>query len=343
MDDGWWLNRYEERFWLEVTGRSDLGANLKAPQTNEHGHEFWSYSLLNALNIGDIVFHYYRPDHAIVAVSTVSTEVWEDNLVWAARGISARQAGVQPHKRPGWYIGIENFTYLDTPLTLSEIRERQRELTESRAELARTVNQPLYFPFELSSKRPLRPMQGYMFKLPTFFVSGFSGLQSYLQGFERQYLRERNPEIGGEYRSADEEVSVGERDPFSIDPSLVERALHGHATTQNKLAAYVQSQGIEPRSPRPSEPNFDLAWTHGSSIWVAEVKSLSHSNEEKQLRLGLGQLLRYRYLLGGTNEVFAVLVLERAPSDHSWETLCNELGVILVHPGNWGNKLQFSG
>lgn len=36
----WWEQYPEERYWLEVTGRKDLGANLKTPQTNEKGSEF---------------------------------------------------------------------------------------------------------------------------------------------------------------------------------------------------------------------------------------------------------------------------------------------------------------
>jgi hypothetical protein len=56
-------------------------------------------------------------------------------------------------------------------------------------------------------------------------------------------------------------------------------------------------------------------------------------NEERQLRLGLGQVLRYRHWVERTNrEVVAVLAPERRPTDRSWESLCSELGVRLVWP-----------
>lgn len=90
MIQDWWSDRYNERFWLEVTGRLDLGANLKAPQGNEQGKNFWSYSLLHYVSPGDMVFHYSRPEQAIVALSVATGELWEDSLVWAARGTSAR-------------------------------------------------------------------------------------------------------------------------------------------------------------------------------------------------------------------------------------------------------------
>ena len=76
----------------------------------------------------------------------------------------------------------------------------------------------------------------------------------------------------------------------------------------------------------------DLAWEKEGTVFVAEVKSITHGNEGQQLRLGLGQVLRYRQRLGGLGyqRVVAVLVPERAPRDSSWRGLCHDLGVILL-------------
>ena len=66
---------------------------------------------------------------------------------------------------------------------------------------------------------------------------------------------------------------------------------------------------------------------------MAEVKSLTRRNEEQQLRLGLGQALRYRNLLTKPKQqVRAVLAVERRPSDTRWMTLCGDHGVQLVWP-----------
>ena len=73
----------------------------------------------------------------------------------------------------------------------------------------------------------------------------------------------------------------------------------------------------------------------GDATWVCEVKSLTVENEEKQLRLGLGQVLRYRHLLQAKGEIRAALILERSPTDLSWIELCKRLGVSLAWPGNW--------
>ena len=123
------------------------------------------------------------------------------------------------------------------------------------------------------------------------------------------------------FRGAVRLSPVGQRDPFSVDPTLVERALRSHATTQNALATFLVSHGLQPLSPSPHEPNFDLAWVHDSITWVAEIKSLSESNEEKQLRLGLGQLLRYRQILRVRGNIQAILVVERQPVDKDWALL----------------------
>ena len=67
--------------------------------------------------------------------------------------------------------------------------------------------------------------------------------------------------------------------------------------------------------------------------YVAEVKSITDSNEEHQLRLGLGQVLRYRHALAlGGRTIKAVLIPEREPLDVSWIELCRALDVTNAWP-----------
>jgi hypothetical protein len=143
--------------------------------------------------------------------------------------------------------------------------------------------------------------------------------------------------IGSEYRTAEESVTVSQPDPFVVDPEKVERGTRGHAITQNALASFLRVQGIDPRSHGQGEPEFDLAWENNETHYVAEVKSITTANEEKQLRLGLGQILRYRYVLQEVVQapVIAVLVAEREPTDASWRALCRELGVVFAWLGDF--------
>jgi hypothetical protein len=61
-------------------------------------------------------------------------------------------------------------------------------------------------------------------------------------------------------------------------------------------------------------------------LYVAEVKSLTLKNEEKQLRRGLGQVLLYWHVLGQAANVVPVLAAEREPTDASWPDLCDVVG-----------------
>ena len=87
-------------------------------------------------------------------------------------------------------------------------------------------------------------------------------------------------EVGTSYRRADEELSIGTFDPMGLDPAVVERGTRGHAATQNALADHLVQLGIQPRSPRPEEPSFDLAWERRDVVFVAEIKSLKEAIEQ---------------------------------------------------------------
>jgi hypothetical protein len=138
---------------------------------------------------------------------------------------------------------------------------------------------------------------------------------------------------GVPYVTANEAASVAERDPFPTDPDLIERGTRSHARLQNQLADNVASAGLVPLSPSDEDPQFDLAWRDGADLHVAEIKSTTAANEEHQLRLGLGQVLRYRHALAadGTT-VHATLYVEQRPADPAWSDLCQSLQITLRWP-----------
>ncbi len=98
----------------------------------------------------------------------------------------------------------------------------------------------------------------------------------------------------------------------SRDPNQLDRALQAHADVQNGLYDYLAGRGIAAWSSRPDEPDFDIAWIHAGVTFVAEVKSLSNDNEDRQLRLALGQVLDYQELMAARYaNVRAVIAIER--------------------------------
>jgi hypothetical protein len=139
--------------------------------------------------------------------------------------------------------------------------------------------------------------------------------------------------IGIPYVAAPPPMPVSPMQPFAVDPDLLDRGLAAHHATVAALAGWVRREGHSPLLPAPGDPWFDLAWFTDDVLNVAEVKSTTSANEENQLRLGLGQVIRYRQQLGADGrEVVAWLVPERQPADATWTKACAEAGVRMWWP-----------
>ncbi len=144
---------------------------------------------------------------------------------------------------------------------------------------------------------------------------------------------EEAPPLGAPYRPAPVVTGV----PVSLferDPGAIERALAGHARTQNDLAEFLERRGILTLSPNQSPIQFDLAWELAGEIWVAEVKSLSEQNEAIQVRLAIGQVIDYAWRLRERHQrsVRKVVALEHPPDDPAWTAICDAGEIMLTWP-----------
>ncbi len=339
----WWDVAEREIFWLEITGRPDIGADLKAPQRDDEGSEYWSYSLVTEVDNGDVVFHYNRLEHSIVGWSRAVGQAWDEDIVWGARGGTARRSHVTPYQRPGWKLGLTDHGLIAPGVSLEDIRKRRSAILALESELQHRYGHSIYMPF-VRYGDTLRAQQGYLTKFPKELISWFPQLASAVGIAAATAPTPTNPvptakshaasgAVGASYRAADEAVSVSKRDPMSIDPAIVERGTQGHARAQNLIANAAIKTGHTPRSPTPGEPNYDVCWDTDSALWVVEVKSITDDNEERQLRMGLGQVLRYRALLRSPSRaVRAVVMAERKPKDTEWLSLFKELDVTVLWP-----------
>jgi hypothetical protein len=141
------------------------------------------------------------------------------------------------------------------------------------------------------------------------------------------------PPVGVPYQGARPTAPTAERGPYEVDPDKVDRGRQGHEDTLEALVAAVRAQRLEPLEPKKGNPPYDLAWETPTAIFVAEVKSLTLANAEHQLRLGLGQVLRYWHAMAIYDKsVIPILAVEQKPGDSSWLGLCERLGVQLVWP-----------
>ena len=89
---------------------------------------------------------------------------------------------------------------------------------------------------------------------------------------------------------------------------------------------------------RGTPPRFDVGWSVGDEVYIAEVKSLSGTSQDQQIRLGMGQVLDYVHQLTRhlkTGVLRPVLVLERRPSDDRWQALFDSRQVLLTWAPNF--------
>jgi hypothetical protein len=352
--DGWWDGDPSERYWLEITDRDDLGVDLHAPDSREgdDGTEYWSYAFVRQVREGDVVLHYRtRPYGQIVAWSRAVGEPYRDEVYWGAHGQAGGRGPVDPYWRPGWRLQLEGPFELSQAVPQERIRQLEPGIRAVHDELLSEHGKPLYFPFLLSDKRPLRAFQGYLTKFPRALLEAIPELAALDDLVVETASTPQAPApavassvLGTDYRHVDPSKSSARREPFSVDPDRVDRGLAGHKATQEALWAQAVEAGVDPRSPRAGEPQFDIAWEEGDAITVAEVKSVTDRNEEKQLRLALGQVLRYKQLLEAKGRpVRAVIAAEREPSDPSWRDLCDTFQVALIWPAVFAEFLGHPG
>lgn len=117
---------------------------------------------------------------------------------------------------------------------------------------------------------------------------------------------------------------VGHHDPslLAMDLSALERGSQAH---EDLLAALITHLAPTPVQ-RIDRPQVDAAWIDvcdASTLHIAEVKSLTDTNQIQQLRLGVGQLLDYRQQLirspvAGIANVKVHLITETRPADDRW-------------------------
>lgn len=138
--------------------------------------------------------------------------------------------------------------------------------------------------------------------------------------------------FGVPYRLTGDGVSPGDKElPAQlVDLSELDRATKRHMDLQDCLADALRKRKITPLSPGSWQPQFDLAFEQEGKRYVAEVKS-GDPVSAQQVRLGVGQLLEYRHLLGDADsqDVCAVLLVESAPPI-PWAVLAGSAGIQIL-------------
>lgn len=270
----WWTADPEQRFWMEITDRYNIGADLFAPTLDGGGRPYWGYELITYVQPGDIVLHWHKTlagEPGIVGWSQ-ATGVYEDtDIEWQAHGTVGRAKGsLTP--RPAWRMPLMNYTALPAPVLISDVRAEEKTLRGVAAKLeAQYPSGTLYFPFGFSDKRPLRAQQTYFVKMPVEVLDAL-GLPP--EGFAAGPPPGTTPSKGRAAKS---------KGSGYIADSVVRTAIEWHAV--DHAVEHYDGLGYSVEYTGASKP-YDLVVTNGRDVRRVEVKGSSGAASHVELTSG---------------------------------------------------------
>lgn len=191
LKNPWWQGDPSERYWLEITDRTDLGSDLWSPQKGDAGRTTSGYECMSYVQPGDVVYHYWKQpgdEPGIVGASRVTGSAFTSTIRWLARGKNA--TGKTARTVPAWKVPLEGFTNLAQPIFLRDFRSAEVRIRRVFDDLASSHGEPIYFPFRFSGKQKLRANQLYLTKIP----KGVVGLFQELSAVEASFAPSKSPE-----------------------------------------------------------------------------------------------------------------------------------------------------
>ena len=265
----WWYRLEEQHYWFELTERPDFGKNLNliAPQKDQGGRDYWSYSLLKEMKTNDYVMHYHKKEKSIVAVSQVAKPWVSNPIVWAPSK-KKKFKKFQEMERPGLLVELKNFKRIN-PISLDQIRKKNDEIEIILSNLVSRYS-AAYFPFATkSAKRSLSVNEGYGFIVTQEFVDLYPKLaSSFEKGFE---------EISHETKEKSNEGTIKKSKKKKVS-SAKNEAVELYAV--DKAEKYlIKEKYLVERMPRKSFP-YDLKATKENIELHVEVKGKSDTGEK---------------------------------------------------------------
>lgn len=149
-----------------------------------------------------------------------------------------------------------------------------------------------------------------------------------------------SPDFGQAYVPASGGVTAPDT-VVSRNWDALDRATRAHAETQNALAAFVQERSLPVVKPRHGvDPAFDVGWRCAQGLVVVEVKTVTPQNRRQQVRLGLGQVLDYRWKVSESYDesVFGVLATN-VPIEDDEAAFCAAVGITTASPATFAVDL----
>jgi len=322
----WWDKSRAERYWCEVTDRSDVGADLRAPQKNEAGQDYWSYSLIANVMPGDLVFHYSTRERAFIGASVAGGPMEPRPIIWSPHGTTGRAKTSERHERPGYWRPLFGYRAATTALRLSSIDE-PNESTWLRSWIeAHRKDEPLRLPFQIR-KDGLRAGQGYLFKMPAEFVERWEALRELADALDA-----RAEDISAIVLDEIPEAKTpptrfqpkSEADYTAVISATVQRRTRTHEKLVRIAGACLTARGFTVSNPHPK----DLEIISPVSV-IVEAKVVRDRDPLLAARESVGQLHEYRYFIG-PHQASLALLLDREPPKALIEYMEGHLKVAVL-------------
>lgn len=330
---GWWSSDPTECYWCEITNRSDIGGDLKCPQRRENGAVDWSYSLINEVIPGDVVFHYSTNANEFVGASVAGGPLEPRAIGWRARGTSARaKQEERPATRPGWWLPLFAYRAATKPLTLRQLQTPLEQAwitkwTESQRESG-TVASPFQLYGSTTGRPSLRAAQGYLAKMPRAFVERWPQLSELADSlateqsdFESGVVREFGAADGTEQQDF---KPKNDRDYIAMVKGGPQRRTRAHERLVRLCGEACKRAGAKVRTPHPIDLRIDAPLSV-----IIEAKTVGSGPVGYAIRQAVGQLHEYRYFVGPRDAALCVLV-NAEPSVELQAYVERELGFLLL-------------
>lgn len=321
----WWDKLNEEKYWMEITDRKDIGRDLNCPQTDDNGNQEGSYSLIKAIKPGDVVFHYSTKKQRIEGASVAGAPLEERATTWTPHGRVGRSKPGHV-ERPGWWLPIYGFSEAQDKLTLAEVRQpldqawiyqwihaKELDIQIRRKAGERNLQTAVAAPFQRYGGYTLRGQQGYLTKMPLDFINRWTKLSDTVDALsapqeQLSVLAEVYPFAGAVGSFASVFVPKSAADYEVEIKNATQRRTRKHEKLVNEAATVLSSLGAIVSSPHP----IDLLISSPISVIVEAKIGLPHPRYA--IRHALGQLHEYRYFLRYLGAKLCVL-LEEKPDD----------------------------
>ena len=172
----WWTDDPTQKYWIEITDRDDIGAELRAPQLADDDKPEWGYELVRFVRPDDVVLHWRAVSghRDLIGYSRVTGPAYEATWAWQSKGTSGRARTGPEVEEPAWMAPLAGLTLFPAPLTRAQLQTYKVKVLDLKARLTEAYGgASLYFPFYEYGGKELRVTQAYMAKFPAQLLTLF--------------------------------------------------------------------------------------------------------------------------------------------------------------------------